>query len=144
MKKYLSKISGPLLDRIDIQIEVGPVDFEALRESSLAAESSETIRKRVNAARSYAKKRYEESGSAIRQNSDMTTKEIEKHCVLTDDAAKLLKAAFDSLGMSARGYDKILRLSRTIADLDSSEKIDVRHISEAIKLRSLDKKYFNQ
>ena len=74
----------------------------------------------------------------------MTTKEIEKHCVLTDDAAKLLKAAFDSLGMSARGYDKILRLSRTIADLDSSEKIDVRHISEAIKLRSLDKKYFNQ
>ncbi len=144
MKKYLSKISGPLLDRIDIQIEVGPVDFEALRESSLAAESSETIRKRVNAARSYAKKRYEESGSAIRQNSDMTTKEIEKHCLLTDDAAKLLKAAFDSLGMSARGYDKILRLSRTIADLDSSEKIDVRHISEAIKLRSLDKKYFNQ
>jgi len=144
MRKYLSKISGPLLDRIDIQIEVGPVDFDALRESSVAAESSDTIRQRVNAARSYAKKRCEEGGTAPIKNSDMTTRDIEKYCILTDDASKLLKAAFDTLGMSARGYDKILRLSRTIADLDFSTQIEARHISEAIKLRSLDKKYFNQ
>ncbi len=144
MRKYLSKISGPLLDRIDIQIEVGPVDFDALRESTVASETSETIRQRVNAARAYGKKRCDDGGTEIKQNSDMTTRDIEKYCVLTEEASRLLKAAFDSLGMSARGYDKVLRLSRTIADLDASERIEARHISEAIKLRSLDKKYFNQ
>ncbi len=144
MKKYLSRISGPLLDRMDIQIEVGPVDFDALRESSAVAESSEVIRARVNKAREYAKGRCTQGGTPIRQNSDMTTRDIEKYCTLTEDANRMLKAAFDALGMSARGYDKILKLSRTIADLDACESIEARHISEAIKLRSLDKKYFNQ
>lgn len=144
IRKYLSRISGPLLDRMDIQIEVGPVDFDALRQFSETAETSETIRCRVKAARDFATKRCEAKGTALHQNSDMTTRDIEKHCVLTDDANSLLKAAFDALGMSARGYDKILRLSRTIADLDACETIEARHISEAIKLRSLDKKYFNE
>ena len=143
MKKYLSKISGPLLDRIDIQIEVGPIDYDALRVNSAEAESSADIRQRVSAARKYARARYENGGTAVKQNSDMTTRDIEKYCTLTSDAASMLKAAFEMLGMSARGYDKILRLSRTIADLDASELIEARHISEAIKLRSLDKKYFN-
>ena len=144
MKRYLSKISGPLLDRIDIQIEVGPLDFDALKQSTAAAETSATIRSRVNAARKFARERCKSGGTTVKQNSDMTTRDIEKYCVLTDDASALLKAAFDALGMSARGYDKILRLSRTIADLDCSKTIEARHISEAISLRSLDKKYFNQ
>ena len=144
MKRYLSKISGPLLDRMDIQVEVAPVDYEALRRSSRTAESSEEIRKRVNAARAYAKARYEDGGDKIRQNCDMTSRDIEKYCRLNDEAAFLLKAAFEKLGMSARGYDKVLKLSRTIADLDQSEIIGPRHIAEAVSLRSLDKKYFNE
>ena len=143
IQKYLSRISGPLLDRMDIQIEVPPVDFEALRTVSAQGETSESIRARVNAARAYARARAEDAGEHLRQNADMTTRQIERFCHLTDEASALLKAAFDALGMSARGYDKILRLSRTIADLDASESIGARHISEAIKLRSLDKKYFN-
>ena len=139
IRKYVSKISGPLLDRIDIQIEVGPVDFDALQTFSDKAETSATIRGRVKAARDFSAERCRKNGTPVHQNSD-----IEKYCVLTDDASALLKVAFDSLGMSARGYDKILRLARTIADLDASEMINARHISEAIKLRSLDKKYFNE
>ncbi len=143
IRRYLSRISGPLLDRMDIQIEVPPVDFEALRLDSAQAESSETIRRRVSAARAYARERCAADGETLRQNADMTTRQIEKYCRLTEEANTLLRAAFDKLGMSARGYDKVLRLSRTIADLDASETIGTRHISEAIKLRSLDKKYFN-
>ncbi len=143
MRRYLSKISGPLLDRIDIQVEVGPVDFEALRASSAEAESSETIRKRVNGARAFARARYS-GGTQIRKNSDMTSRDIEKYCKMSPEASTLLKAAFDSLGLSARGYDKILRLARTIADLASSEIIEAAHIAEAIGLRSLDKKYFTE
>ena len=143
IRKYLSRISGPLLDRMDIQIEVPPVDFDALGMSSATAERSETIRERVNAARAFARERAEKSGLVSRRNSDLSTLEIEKYCVLTDEARTLLRAAFDSLGMSARGYDKVLRLSRTIADLDKKDSIEARHIAEAIALRSLDKKYFN-
>lgn len=143
IRKYLSRISGPLLDRMDIQIEVGPVDFDELQTKSVASETSEAIRARVNAARKYAAERCEKNGDSLRKNSDMTTRDIEKYCILTEDAKTLLKGAFEALGMSARGYDKVLRLSRTIADLDQSESIGARHIAEAIKLRSLDKKYFN-
>ena len=143
IKKYLSRISGPLLDRMDIQLEVPPVDFEALGMSAAAAETSADIRKRVNAAHEFAKERAKKSGKPQRRNADLTTREIEEYCVLTDEAKGLLKAAFESLGMSARGYDKVLRLSRTIADLDNSDTIEAKHIAEAIGLRSLDKKYFN-
>ena len=143
IQKYLSRISGPLLDRMDIQIEVPPVDFTELSASFEDAERSETIRARVNAARSFAKARYEAGGDSVRNNADLGTREIEKYCKLTDGARNLLRAAFDRLGMSARGHDKILRLSRTIADLDAAEIIGERHVSEAIMLRSLDKKFFN-
>lgn len=143
IRKYLSRISGPLLDRMDIQLEVPPVDFDALGSSTKTEETSETVRARVNAARKFASERAVKAGTPLRRNADLTTKEIECYCVLEEDARALLKAAFERLGMSARGYDKVLRLSRTIADLDASETIGANHIAEAIKLRSLDKKYFN-
>ncbi|MBQ6893646.1 MAG: hypothetical protein IJN48_05510, partial [Clostridia bacterium] len=132
-----------LLDRMDIQVEVGPVDFDALRVSSEMAETSQTIRHRVNDAREFARARYKSTGAAPRQNSDMTSRDIEMYCTLTDEASSFLKAAFDTLGLSARGYDKVLKLARTIADLAKSEKIEAAHIAEAVQLRSLDKKYFN-
>ena len=144
MKRYLSKISGPLLDRMDIQVEVASIDYDDLRISSSQEESSETIKKRVDAARAYARARFEEGGDHIRKNGDMTAREIEKYCHLSDEASTLLKAAFEKLGMSARGYSKILKLARTIADLELCEVIGPGHIAEAISLRSLDKKYFNE
>lgn len=143
IRKYLSRISGPLLDRMDIQLEVPPVDFDALGASSKTEETSEAVRARVNAARKFANERAAKAGAPLRCNAKLTTKEIENYCVLTEEARALLKAAFERLGMSARGYDKVLRLSRTIADLDQSETIGTSHIAEAIKLRSLDKKFFN-
>ncbi|MBQ8836377.1 MAG: YifB family Mg chelatase-like AAA ATPase [Clostridia bacterium] len=144
MRKYLSKISGPLLDRMDIQVEVGPVDYDALRESAKGAETSETVRRRVIEAREFARKRCEAGGTPVKQNSDLCASEIEKYCRMTDDASSLLRTAFDSLGMSARGYDRILKIARTVADLDKSEDIGPTHIATAISLRSLDKKYFNE
>lgn len=144
VQKYISRISGPLLDRIDIQVEVSPVDFDDLQKRSSAGESSATIRARVNEARRFARERYAQNGDKIRCNADLTARETERYCVLSDGARALLKTAFDALGMSARGYDRILRLGRTIADLDRSELITETHISEAIMLRSLDKKYFGE
>lgn len=144
MRKYLSKISGPLLDRMDIQVEVGPVDYDALRLSSKEADTSETIRKRVIEAREFARRRCEKGGTPVKQNSAMNSRDIEKYCRLTDDASSLLKSAFDNLGLSARGYDKILKVARTVADLDKSEVIGPTHIAMAISLRSLDQKYFNE
>lgn len=144
VQKYISRISGPLLDRIDIQIEVAPVEFDDLQKQSASGESSATIRARVNRAREFAQARYRESGESIRCNADLTARQTERYCVLSPRARDLLKVAFDALGMSARGYDRILRLARTIADLDGAACIDEKHISEAIMLRSLDKKYFTE
>ena len=138
---YLKKISGPLLDRIDIQIEVPSVPYESLSDDKPQVSSSE-MRERVINARNIAIERFRADGEAIFSNSAMESYHIKKYCVLTDSAAKLLKNAFDRLGLSGRGYDRILRLSRTIADLDGSENIDGKHIAEAIQLRSLDRKYW--
>lgn len=143
IRNYLSRISGPLLDRMDIQLEVPPVDFDALGASTASEEPSATIRDRVSAALDFAQKRAAAHGMPFHRNADLTTAEIERYCTLAEEARGLLKAAFEALGMSARGYDKVLRLSRTIADLDRSADIGARHVSEAIMLRSLDKKYFN-
>ena len=143
IRKYLARISGPMLDRIDIQLEVSPVSFEELQAMSSKTESSEAIRARVNAARKYAAERYKNKGDTIRKNSDMTTRDIENHCWMTPDAKGLLEKAFEVLEMSARGYDKVLRIARTIADLEQSILIQGHHIAEAIRFRSLDKKYFN-
>ncbi len=137
--KYLSKISGPLLDRLDIHIEVPPVDFEKLSDDG-KSESSADIKVRVNAARKIQQKRYE--GTGVSCNAHMTPTMTREFCVLDAVSVKLIERAFEALGMSARAYDKILRVSRTIADLDGSEKIEARHVSEAIQFRSLDRKFW--
>lgn len=137
--RYLSKISGPLLDRIDIQIEVPAISFEEMTNKA-PGESSEIIRKRIDKARALASERYKEYGVSF--NGALTPALIKKFCVYTDNAKMLLQAAFEKLNLSARGYDRILRVARTIADLDGSEVINEVHISEAVQLRSLDRKYF--
>ena len=145
IKKYISKISGPLLDRIDIQIEVPSLNYKEMSQGE-ATESSAEIRKRVNKARKIMQERfkndYKESGSPVTCNAQMEAKHIRKYCALSPVCSSLMEKAFNTLGLSARGHDRILRLARTIADLASSEEIQPNHIAEAIQLRGLDKKYF--
>lgn len=139
IKKYLSKISGPLLDRIDIQVELPALDYGELSKKG-SAEPSADVRKRVCDARNFAKARFE--GTELTCNAQMTTTHIRKWCDLDAAGNKILQSAFETMGMSARGYDRILRVARTIADLDGSENITARHIAEAVQLRSLDRKYW--
>ncbi len=137
MQRYLSKISGPLLDRIDIHIEVTPVPFEKLSDDR-KGETSVEIRQRVTKAREQQTKRFAES-DVVHYNAQMNTKQIRKHCKLDDASMQLLKTAMERLNLSARAYDRILKVSRTIADLEGSEAITGAHISEAIQYRSLDR-----
>ena len=138
---YLQKISGPLLDRIDIQIEVPSVSYDEMA-SQKGEESSEEVRSRVIAARKLAVERFKANGENTWSNAAMESSQISKYCQLSDAASSLLKNAFEKMGLSGRGYDRILRVSRTIADLDGSENIEAKHIAEAIQLRSLDRKYW--
>lgn len=138
--KYLSKISGPMLDRIDLHVEVPPVDYNALSSDSLE-ENSAQIKERVNKAREIQRKRY--AGTGISCNARLTPDLLKKYCVLTKEAADYLELAFERLGMSARAYDRILKVARTIADLGGSENIEKQHIFSAISFRSLDRKYWN-
>jgi len=137
VQKYLNKISGPLLDRIDLHVEVTPVDYNELS-SKVKSESSESIRKRVIVARQTQESRYKEY-DGIHNNSQINTSLLQKECEIGPDGRKLLKMAMEKLGLSARAYDRILKVSRTIADLDGSEKINTAHLSEAIQYRSLDR-----
>ena len=137
-KNYIGRISGPLLDRIDIHIEVKPVKYEKLKNDNLA-ESSAQIKERVNKARKLQLKRYENMG--IFSNSELTPKLIEKYCKLGNQEKKILDNAFEKLGLSARAYARILKVARTIADLDSEENIKCKHLAEAIQYRSLDRKF---
>ena len=137
--KYLSRVSGPLLDRLDIHIEVAPVEFDQLSDETYG-EKSEQIRKRVNEARQLQRKRFK--GTEINCNARMTSSMVREFCKLTPIAKKLLKDAFERLGMSARAYDKVLKIALTIADLDHSDIIDSQHIAEAIQYRSLDRKFW--
>ncbi len=136
-QKYLNKISGPLLDRIDIHIEVIPVPFDKLSGKE-QLESSQTIRERVTKARIIQQERYK-NNKTIHSNAQMTTKQIKEYCELDKAGQQLIKTAMEKLGLSARAYDRILKVSRTIADLDNCKNIETHHLAEAIQYRSLDR-----
>ena len=137
MQRYMSKISGPLLDRIDIHIEVTPVPFEKLSETQ-KAESSNAIRERVTIARNIQTQRFE-NYNHIHYNAQMSSKLIREYCALDAVSLQLLKTAMERLNLSARAYDRILKVSRTIADLENAETVQSHHIAEAIQYRSLDR-----
>ena len=137
VQRYLNKISGPLLDRFDLHVEVTPVSFDELSMEE-ATEKSEAVRNRVIAARDLQIARYETNGSTF-NNSQMDTKEIQNYCSLSEESKTLLKNAMNKLDLSARAYDRILKVARTIADLDNKESISAEHIAEAINFRALDR-----
>ena len=139
VRKYLNRISGPMLDRMDLHVEVPPVDYSALS-STEKQETSAEIRERVNRARLIQQKRYE--GTGISCNARLTPKLAKIYCKMTEDAEKYLQMSFDNLGLSARAYDRILKVARTVADLEGAEIIDKKHIFTAISFRSLDRKYW--
>ncbi len=137
VQKYLNKISGPLLDRIDIHLEVVPVPFKKLSEME-SSENSETVRKRVIEARKIQESRFKEN-KGVYANAQMSSKLIRKHVQLDEAGNELIKNAMDKLGLSARAYDRILKVSRTIADLENEPQVLAHHLSEAIHYRSLDR-----
>jgi magnesium chelatase family protein len=137
VQKYLSRISGPLFDRIDIHLEVTPVSFDKLSDARPAEKSSE-IQKRVIKARHIQNDRFKKRKN-VYCNAQMNSKMIKEFCKLDETCLTLLKNAMEKLDLSARAYDRIIKLSRTIADLESSENIFPSHIAEAINYRSLDR-----
>ena len=137
MQRYLSKVSGPLLDRIDIHIEVTPVPFAKLSEER-KGESSIAIRKRVTEAREIQSNRFADLEN-VHYNAQMSVKQIRAFCKLSDESKTLLKTAMEKLTLSARAYDRILKVSRTICDLANEDNISPEHIAEAIQYRSLDR-----
>jgi len=137
--KYLGKISNPLLDRIDIHIEVSPVKYDELQ-SNTDPEASHLIRERVKKARNLQLNRYRNDN--IFNNSQILNRDIKKYCKLTKTSENIMKSAFDKYKFSGRTYNKLLKVARTIADLDGKENIEDRHILEAIRYRTLDKKYW--
>ncbi len=141
IKKYMAKISGPLLDRIDIQIEMPSLSYEEITDTK-TAENSADIRTRINEARAFAHARYA-GEEKLYCNAELSPRQIQKYCKMSERATVLLKKAFDRLGLSARGYDRILRVARTIADLEKSEIIEEAHVAEAIRFRTLDRKYWS-
>lgn len=138
IRKYLAKVSGPLLDRIDIQIEVPQVRYEKINESN--CETSAQIRERVNIARKIQLDRYKDD--YIYSNDSLTANLMKKYCKLDEKSNKILEKAFDNLKLSMRAYGRIIKVARTIADLEQSPDIQPRHIAEAIGYRVLDKNYF--
>jgi magnesium chelatase family protein len=137
VQKYLNKISGPLLDRIDLHVEVTPVPFNELS-SAKNSDNSTVIRERVIKARELQEERYK-NNPGIYCNAQISSKMLKEICVIDNVGQNLLKAAMEKLNLSARAYDRILKVSRTIADLSGSEKIKPEHLAEAIQYRSLDR-----
>ncbi len=137
VQKYLSKISGPLLDRIDLHVEVTPVNFNELS-SERISEKSDTIRERVIRAREIQVERFGNKPD-LHANAQMGSKMVREVCKINDAGQALLKKAMEKLGLSARAYDRILKVARTIADLADSEDIKLEHLAEAIHFRSLDR-----
>ena len=141
IQRYVAKISGPLLDRIDIHIEVPAVQYKELR-GGAAAEGSAEIRNRVLAARERQRDRFSKAGDKIYSNAQMSTRQIRAHCELSADAERLLERAMQQQGLTARAHDRILKVARTIADLDGSQNLAVSHLAEAIQYRTLDRSYW--
>lgn len=139
VKRYMARISGPLLDRMDLHIEVPSLTYAEISSKNENAETSAVIRERVVAARKFAQNRMKDSPYPIYCNAQLDAAGIRKYCNPDEAASALLSEAYNTLGLSARGYDRIMRVARTIADLDASEKILAQHIAEAIRLRSLDR-----
>ena len=136
IQKYLGKISGPLLDRIDLHIEVPALKWKEISDTTLA-ESSSAIRERISQARTIQQKRFVDDG--IYCNSQMTTSQLRKYCQLDEPSQSLLKTAMEKFGLSARAYDRILKVARTIADLDVEENLKPSYIAEAIQYRNMDR-----
>lgn len=136
IQNYMSKVSGPLMDRMDIQIEVPAVRYNELV-SEREAQTSEDMRKKVVVAHEIQKERFKDQPSPV--NARMSSRQVKKYCVLDKEAEALLYQAMTELGLSARGHGKILKVGRTIADLDESEQIKIEHVSEAIQYRNLDR-----
>jgi len=132
-----------MLDRIDIQIELPSLSYDELSTQSTPAETSAEVRARVSRAREFAADRMKDESKRIYCNAQLDAASIRKYCVADEAAQALLKSAYDRMGMSARGYDRIMRVARTIADLDGKEIIGAAHVAEAIQYRSLDKKYWS-
>lgn len=139
IRRYVSRLSGPLLDRIDLQVEVDGISYEELRFAP-PSESSATIKERVEKARAVQRERYK--GSGVHTNAQMTNAQMKKHCALSPECERILEAAFRKLNMTARASTRVLKVARTIADLDGSADIQSRHITEAVQYRSLDRKYW--
>ena len=139
IERYIGRISGPLLDRIDIHIEVPNVPFRELSDSAPGTDSA-TMREQVKAAREIQTGRFTDEPAMV--NGKMSPKQIRQHCTLQPEAESLLRTAMDEMGLSARAHDKILRVSRTIADLEQSDRIEAHHLSEAINFRTLDRNYW--
>ena len=140
IKRYLNRISGPLLDRFDIHVEVPPVKFDELR-SKEQTETSEAIKRRVDDARKIQRERFK--GSKTLCNAKINAEQFEKVCVIDKEAENTLKNSFNDLGLTARAYDRVLKVARTIADLEQSEVIRSAHVLEAVQFRSLDRKYWS-
>lgn len=140
IQRYLGKISGPLMDRIDLHVEVAPVDFDEMTERR-SGDSSTSVRRRVLQAREYQAERFAGS-DGVYCNAQMRTKQIEAFCQIDNEGQNLIRVATERLGLSARGYTRILKVARTIADLDGSTPIQVPHLSEAIQYRSLDRDWW--
>ncbi len=141
IQRYVAKISGPLLDRIDIHIEVPAVQYKELR-GGAAAEGSAHIRTRVMAARARQRQRFKEHKEKIYANAQMTTRQIRVYCDLSPEAERLLERAMQQQGLTARAHDRILKVARTIADLEGTESLSVAHLAEAIQYRTLDRTYW--
>lgn len=139
--RYLDRVSGPLLDRFDIHIEVPPVEYRDLSAKN-NEESSANIKWRVDRARAIQTERFEDSSTTC--NARLTDAEFEKYCTVSDKGAQLLEGVFETMGLSARAYNRILKVARTIADLEGSEMIETSHIAEAVQYRSLDRRYWNK